>query len=321
NRVMEWDSNTQGYSPRSASLELVDLSDPSSPERRSVALAPGIPATGLFVSGSVVATSHFEPSASDPSKVRFYLDRVDLADPEEPVSLPPVNIPGSLLAYDAESGRAVTVDYRTVRFDAITASECYEKYGGRFETKNARLDATTIGSCTTVQHVLALLAVSGNRATLVDGYALAPGEWVQTSLLGDDRLFLSLGSSSYYRGIGVGGAVDVAFGPGGYYFSGGATELLVLGGIRSDALSTGRLELDTGNFWSGSSLLAVSGERAVVTTGFQGGVPLVDATDPTEPRVVREVGIAGGVHDVEIVNGTAVIALGYDGVETIPIGD
>ena len=79
-------------------LEVVDFSDPSSPEQASVTMPDSLGSTGLLVSGSLVASSHFEPSPTDPDNVRFYLDRLDVSDPGAPELLDPVNVPGSLLA-------------------------------------------------------------------------------------------------------------------------------------------------------------------------------------------------------------------------------
>src|SRR5690606_13138808 len=94
------------------SLEIVDFSDADEPQRTTVKMPPSLGSTGLLVSGNQVVSSHFEVSPTNSSNVRFYLDRVDLSDAQEPKLLARVNIPGSLLAYDAELSRALTVDYR-----------------------------------------------------------------------------------------------------------------------------------------------------------------------------------------------------------------
>ncbi|MBN2197147.1 MAG: beta-propeller domain-containing protein [Polyangiaceae bacterium] len=64
------------------------------------------------VSGDLIASQHQEPVEDDPARVRYYLDRIDVSDPEEPVLLDPVNIPGQVLHYDHDRGLLVTVEDR-----------------------------------------------------------------------------------------------------------------------------------------------------------------------------------------------------------------
>lgn len=65
------------------------------------------------VSGSIVAGQHSEQAAS--GLFRYYLDRFDLADPGAPRELPRVEIPGSVLHFDAPTGELVTLDVLRLR--------------------------------------------------------------------------------------------------------------------------------------------------------------------------------------------------------------
>lgn len=107
-------------------FELLDLSDPLRPRHTSVEV-PGAARLGrLLFDRSIAATSYAEPVPGEPGRVRFQLARLDLSDVSAPRLLPPVNIPGSLVAFDAARGRLVTVDYHRHSRDDIPAERCDE---------------------------------------------------------------------------------------------------------------------------------------------------------------------------------------------------
>ena len=69
-----------------ARVRFVDISDPDFPAvLPPVTLPDGAGYTGLVSDGSRVLLSHYEPTAEDPTKVRFYLDRIDLTAPFMPI--------------------------------------------------------------------------------------------------------------------------------------------------------------------------------------------------------------------------------------------
>jgi hypothetical protein len=309
------------------SVHVVDLSNPGDPQSTELALPDGLGSTGLLLDGNVVATSHFEDSSTNPGNVRFYIDRIDVSDPENPEMSEPVNVPGSLLAYDAQSERAIVVDYRSLDKET-TAQDCYQREAGWFEYPRGTTsyDDTTLGTCHGVRQTLRLIAIEDGEASVIDSYPLAKTERVGSTALGDDRLFVSFSGGGYYAGYYgatdvASGATDVAYGGYGFQsFAAGTTDLLVLGGIRSGRLVAGRLTLETGDsYYGGSSQLVASGQRAVVATGWQGSLSVIDASKADAPRVVRDVAVSGYVQNLSIIGDIAVAALGYDGVATIAI--
>lgn len=315
----EYTYNQQGYveSQRREAV-VVDMSTPAEPHTTKVPLPHGVGATGLMLDGKIVATSHYQVSPTNPDRVRFYLDRIDISDAANPELLPPVNIPGSLLAYDATAERAVTVDYRTVDLET-TMRACHEQERGWFEYPSSNYDYETARvTCHTTIQTLRLVAIADGVASVVDSIELERGEAVGATALGEGRLFVALGGGYYGYGYAVS---DVAFGYGYYSsFAAGKAELVVLGGIRSGAFEMGRLELETGNNYYGSlNQLVAAGDRAVVATGWQGSLTVVDASDASAPVVVREVEVPGYVQGLTILGNTAVASLGYDGVQTIAI--
>jgi len=94
-------------------LIVIDLSDADNP---TVAARIGIDMPqffGMQAVGSVLHLSHAEPAGQDDagrSIVRHYLDRFDLADPNNPVRLLKVNIPGAFVAASADGRYLYTVD-------------------------------------------------------------------------------------------------------------------------------------------------------------------------------------------------------------------
>lgn len=325
NRTAEYIENSNNdYGPSAhrvttSELQLVDLSEPAAPVVRSIALPAAFAATGLLKSGNVIATSSFETTSA--GRGRFYLDRLDVTDPTRPVLLPRVNIPGSLLAYDAESAHAVTVDYRSRVIDDVTAEHCYTQYAYRAEfvpPNSGQYDwNTTLGQCRMILQTLRLVQVQDAGAALVDSHALGEGEWVTTTALGDDRLFVVLQQTG-----GASGGLGVSIGPGlyPYYgFSSGKLPVLVLGGLRTGELTVGKLELETGDRWGNYAPIVASGTQAAVAAGFRGKLTVIDASRANAPRVLREVEVSGYVEDLDVVGDSAIASLGQDGAALISL--
>jgi hypothetical protein len=309
----EYEYDEEGYvAAERRSAHVVDMTDPERPESVTVELSLGLGSTGLLLDGDVVATSHFQASPSDPDKVRFYLDRLDVEDPTAPTLLEPVSIPGSLLAYDAGAARAVVVDYRAVEKET-TYPDCYENEGGYMEYPNRtrNVDENTIGTCHAVRQILRLVAIEEGRASVIESLELGKTEHVARAAFGDDRLFVTF-HESYVDG-------DVSWSDdGSLRFDVRKADLLVLSGIRSGAFAAARLALDAGDY-SGVSYLVAQGRRAVVARGWRGRLSLVDASAASEPRLVRDVPVGGYVQGLQIVGSEAVAVLGQDGLATIAL--
>ncbi len=327
----EWEDDTDTVNVTS-SIEVVDLSDPDQPDVQSVALPDSNGSTGLVLAGDLVVNSSFVQSPTDPEVVRFYLNRVDLSG-DEPELLDPVSIPGSLLSYDAESERALTLEYSFDR-ETATPQKCYEDLGGSFEPEDGNYDydyESTEGDCVFLRHTIHLVAIEDGKASIEDSHAFERGTLVGRTARGDDRLFIA--PTTYYGGVsvGVGVAVDIAELGGdalfwGYYgydtFESSTAPLYVLSGLSSGELSVGSIELETGqNYYGSFQRLAASGQRAVVATGFSGKLAVIDTADVEAPEVVRDVDVWGSVNDLVVSDGVAIAAMGYDGIQTIRIDD
>lgn len=310
-------------------VQVVDLSDPNDPKSEFVALPNGLGATGLLSSGNIVVRSRYDQSPTDSSKVRFYIDRVDVSDPSSPEALPAVNVPGSLLAFNADNGRAITVDFRHDTRQGVTYEDCYQENARAvFTPPNddwSNVDAGTEGTCQAVVQTLALIEINDDEAELVDSLELDRSEAVG-QVAGDQTLFVMLGGGyGYYDapvavgGVAVAGPVGDCFDCFGFYsyFNNGTSTVLTLSGLDGGDFDDGRVELDNGDSYS-TALVAV-GEKAVVSSGWRGKLSLLDASDVTEPRVAEEREITGYVNSLTLVDDVAVASMGYDGVETIAL--
>jgi hypothetical protein len=122
-----------------ASYDVFDLSEPSAPVLASrIDIDPALATGGFFesmralsrdsalgflvdgslegpsiISGAILAGSHFEPASNGHS--RFYLDRFDLSDPRAPLALEPIEVPGTVLDFDATTGGLISLEALLLR--------------------------------------------------------------------------------------------------------------------------------------------------------------------------------------------------------------
>ena len=96
--------------------------------------------------------------------------------------------------------------------------------------------------------------------------------------------------------------------------------LLTIGGISSGGFAVGRVDIEGGDYWSSSGLVA-SGTRVLLSTGWRGKLSVIDASDASAPELVRSVPVHGYVSDIDVAGGVAVASLGYDGAQLIYIAD
>jgi hypothetical protein len=91
-------------------LSLVDLSDPDRPAVAWSGAFGGNYGGDLGWEGSRVRFTRYEWASREDAWVRFWLERLEAADPRAPVRLPSVNVPGAFLAASDDGGRVWTVE-------------------------------------------------------------------------------------------------------------------------------------------------------------------------------------------------------------------
>lgn len=282
-------------------LHVLDLRDPEAPKHETVALPDAAGRTKLHAHEGAILLGHWVPVTEKPGRVRFHVDRVDISD--GPVLRTPVNVPGSLLYFDDESQRLVTVDYRRETSSGHTWKSCYPSL---FDSKT--------GTCTVVHRTLHLLELTGDTVTIVDSKELADDLRVVKVVKGDDRVTLAHGQRD--------DAIQVDCEPGYYCpaYDGDSIQgesLLVVGGAR-----TGKLELvSPTSSVTGFSRLAASGQWVVKSRNWGSVAEVVDLRTLEHVAETKVDGLHAGVRSLSIDHDRAFFALGEHGLTVFGFGD
>ncbi len=297
-----WDSEkTRTWVIESQTLAAIDLRDPSNPRAAGKLTLPSAPFNGLQVGAGKVYTSH-HASIGD-GKVRFYLDEIDVSNPDAPALARSVNVPGSLLAFDPTSARAITVDYKRTYWDGVTdGSTCQEK---------APLDYVIFDwegkRCSTVHRSLRLVKLAGTMATLEQSFEL-PAARIGSVTVAAPRVVLRSTSYGYVYDTVPGGATPSSATP--------TDRLWVMTGMREGAVQTSpAIDLDKG--WGGG--VWAEGDRAVAYTGVR-KLAVVDTTSASAAKVIRSVELNGYYpYHVAMSADAAYVSLGDQGLTSVPL--
>ncbi|WP_437671768.1 beta-propeller domain-containing protein [Sorangium sp. So ce131] len=299
-----YDDGSVGPRSHEASLEIIDLSNPRSPAHRSVALPEGAGHTGLQLDGTTVLTSHWVPLPDDASRARFYFDRIDISDPSSPVVRAPINVPGSLLAFDSGSSRLLTMDYEAIAFEATGYEACYSSFPYDAQFVPARPeDWSGPGRCFGTHRTLKLVDVGGTTARLRDESPIDDAVGISQAFVGDGRVFMYSYGSGWVVAEGDGVASS---GPG----------LLVAGG-----LAEGRIRVATQtseDIGQGQPLLA-DGTRLILSTYDPPAIAVLDAADLDELTFERKGELSSYIYQVTLDGDRALCSLGHYGIDVIDL--
>lgn len=303
-----------------SNLLVIDPSDPAAPKVTPVELPLSLGTSGLLASGTSVAVGRYVESPTNPERVRFYVERIDVSDASRPALAQSVNVPGSPVAFDAVSSNIVTVDYLDIEQAGVTAQQCAENYTNAWFEYPPNGDSNTPGICHTMQETIYLVKLGAVSASVLGSQALEVGSTVSNFAVGEDRVFMTTGGGyGYSRGL----AMD-CFDCGGYwgYYSVQTQKLplVVVGGIASGNFALGTAELTGAGSWWGAPIVA-SGQRALLSTGWQGKLIVVDAANLANVAMLRETEVLGSTQSLTAISGIGIASLGQDGVQTIPIKD
>ena len=159
-RIRESESGRRDWE---SELRIIDMSDPEDPR-----IADGIvpmndfPFINKVTHGDVLYSGHVEQAMTDDGEtllfhVRAYVDRVDVSDPDNPVLLPSLNVPGWLVDVSDDGSLLFTVDYQ------------WDDFGRRRNSLN-------------------VLRVEGDEALLVD--VMPVGDQVNRGVFRDRTIWL-----------------------------------------------------------------------------------------------------------------------------------
>lgn len=111
-------SGPSGRRDFQSELRFLDLRDPDAPRFAEGAVPMNdYPFVNKVTHGNVLYSTHVEEAKTEDGgsllyHVRSFVDRVDVTDPDRPVQLPSVNVPGYLVDVSADGNVWFTVDYQ-----------------------------------------------------------------------------------------------------------------------------------------------------------------------------------------------------------------
>jgi uncharacterized secreted protein with C-terminal beta-propeller domain len=247
-----------------------------------------------LVSGDVVASQHYE-RVDSAGRVKYFLDRIDVSDPANPVLLDGVNIPGTVIHFDAASNQILTLDYVRDTVQTADFQACYQRAPYTYFDEK-------LGECSVFQRTL-------NSLVLEDGVA---------------RRLSNIKIDDTWRTLQIAVSEDRVF----------VTQQKIVDSTESSVLAPQRLKAyrTTANaeFQELASIpleneyypLGTSGLRARGRRAFQasvGQMTIFDTTDATAPRFSRHEMPGVACSSLEVSGDRAYCALGQRGVETFEL--
>lgn len=321
------------------SYDVIDLSDPSSPrvaQRFQVPAAIAGGGWGYFhggcgmidmgwgwygggygssvalTDGDLVISQHTEPLNDGSGRVRYFLDRIDVSNPDRPVLLPKVNIPGTAVHFNGETGELVTVDYEMRREAGTDWNDCSVRGAYGYYNESYR-------HCEVYRRTLNALVLEGDRAVRTSQLWLDQTRRVANIAVSDNRVFFTTTEfpdpQSYYS------PVAVSTGSAAPEQQPVELQPVMLESLRLDGGQLVRLpshqlrELPNG-YWYGSQLVA-RGERAFET--FDNRLTVIDTADGQAPVELTHDLPGWGCGSLEVAGDNAYCAIGQRGVEVIDL--
>ncbi|MFV8755097.1 beta-propeller domain-containing protein [Nannocystaceae bacterium ST9] len=285
---------TQTGESEGSQVHVVDLSDPSNLELSATLERPAGQTQGeLSVMSDTIVSWHTEPVEGQPGKVRFFFDRLDTSG--EPSWETAINVPGIIIAYDAEAGRAYTIDF-TIETANLDSDACYEH--PKFWDFEWNDDYET-GTCKLIHRELEQLEIDGSHAYLTRSIDIEGEAGIDQLFTSDERLFAKRDASTYDQDD---------------YEYHGDTQLMVMDLADPDATLHAIDGEQFGDYWW---LSKVEGSRAVMQLNY-GAIGLIDAENPAALDVQTSALPAwGGCYNPIIDGDTVYCPMGQYGLESV----
>jgi hypothetical protein len=279
-------------------LRVIDLRDLDDVKSNVLSLPRGTVA-GVHIDNNQVLTSHFEPTSPGGLRGRFYVDPFELSDPAAPNRLAKINVPGRLLAFDADSGSALTSEQiRSAPQAGISAADCAERFANASWQPGTRPTdgSELLGECIGFQQRLHLVRVKDGVAELQDQLDLDDDKQIFALSRGDGVLFASVsGSAILDNCAGLCGA-------------GGTPEVIVLGGVERGQLLSQTLELPNLHSQSDWPAVYAHGKRTLIVGARE--LVIIDVSELAAPRVITRQESFGSIQYAELHEDSALLTLG-----------
>jgi hypothetical protein len=336
--------------PRAGNCELVDIRDPAAPRLATRFEVPSLLAGGgwgyfpmagcsidlgwgwygggyyggyygnslALTDGDLVVSQHVEPLNDGSGRARYYLDRLDVSNPDAPRVLPKINIPGTPIHFNAETGELITLDYNNSIEPGKDWNECTVR--GAY----AYFD-DTIDACRVTRRTLNALLVSNDRAVRTSQLSLDQTRRLGNIAVSDSRVFFTTTDfppvvDSY--GVATGTATA------------GSSDSTTVSSSSAAPTPLSPVTLETLRLENGQLVRLPSTDlREVPSNGWYGGqlfardqrvfeiydnrVTVVDTTDGMKPATLTHEIPGYGCGSLEVAADSAYCALGQRGVEVI----
>ncbi|HVZ32904.1 MAG TPA: hypothetical protein VG963_10780, partial [Polyangiaceae bacterium] len=347
----QFDGNGQVIQKPTYHYDIVDTSDPSAPKLASRFEVPSLISSGgwgVFIggcsmdmgwgwygyggyygsnvalsSGDLVVSQHSEPVPGT-DQVKFYLDRIDVSDPTAPKMLPPVNIPGTAIHFNAATGELVTLDYQESLEPGVDYADCGTRgYYGYFDD--------SINQCRVMRRSINSLVVSNDKAVRKSQLSLDQTRRTVNIAVSDDRIFYV--TSDFPTYMPVPPVVYADSGSGGSAGASGDTSDATQPHVSTVTLETVRVEdgvltrlpsvelrrqqNDGSYYYMDYGQLYARGERAFAV--YDNTMTAVDTAQPMNPRKLTHDLPGYGCQSLEVGGDAAYCAQGQRGVEVIDL--
>lgn len=285
---------TQGEQSDESSVHVIDLSDPANLALSATLDRPEGQTQGeLSVMSDTIVSWHTEPVPNVPGKVRFYFDRLDLDG--EPQWANEVNVPGIIVAYDAPSGRAFTIDFAITEV-ALDEEACW------MHPKHWTFDWDDdyeSGTCKLIDRTLEQLDIADGQAFLVASIDIEGDAGLDQLFATNERIFARTDKSTWNEDT---------------WEQFQDTELVIVDVASSDAAIHRIDGEDLGYSWW---ITAAIDERAVIQQNY-GEIGLLDASELDQPEFQSSALPSwGGCYSPVIDGETVYCPMGQYGLESV----
>ncbi|MCA9701715.1 MAG: hypothetical protein KC431_29610, partial [Myxococcales bacterium] len=278
-------------------IHVLDLSDPAAISVAAVLERPDGEAQGqLAVLSDTIVSWHTEPVEGQPGKVRFYFDRMNLEG--TPAWEPKVNVPGIIVAYDAEAGRAYTIDFSlsTVQSSDI---DCFNN--PKYWDYQWPVNENQLGTCTLIERSLEQLAINGSQASLIESHDIEGSYGLEQLYASDSRIIARLDASWWEEGVD-------------FYQEHIDSKLLLIDISADEPVIVQHGSEQFGNWWW---LDTITGTRAIIH-GSWDDLTLIDAADVNDPSIkTSSLPGWGGCYNPVIDGDTVYCPMGPYGLERV----
>ncbi len=285
---------TQDPDTSLSQVHVVDLSDPANLALSASLDRPAGQTQGeLAVMSDTIVSWHTEPVAEIPGKVRFYFDRLDLSE-ATPQWATKVNVPGIIVAYDGDAGRAFTIDFELVQADLDWhACSAHPKYW------NFEWTGDDSGVCTLITRSLEQLEIAGSQAFLVESHDIEGDAGIEQLYATDTRIFAKTDKSTWDQDD----------------FEQHLDTKLVIVDIGSSNATIEEIDGESfGAYWW---LSKVDDERAVMQLDY-GKLGLVDSSEIAAPEITMSALPGwGGCYNPILDGDTVYCPMGMYGLESV----